>query len=111
MQRTIVMAAIFAAAFGLSQGPALAGPCSDNIAKFEQTVRQDANKPGAGPTAAQTVGAQLSHQPTPESVKQAEDKAQNMFNAVLARAKALDAAGDPACKQTLEDARLIYDLK
>ena len=98
MRRAIIAAAIAATTIGFGERAAFAGPCTDDITKFETAVRQSAKIPSAGPTTAQSVGAQLSRQPTPESVKQAEDKAQRMFEAVLARAKTLDQAGDQACK-------------
>ena len=106
--RATILAAL---SFGFSHGIAMAGPCTDDIAKFEATVRKDASNPADGPTTAQSVGAQLSHQPTPESIKQAEQRAQRGFNAVLTRAKELDQAGDSACKQALADAKLMYETK
>lgn len=111
MQRSRMVAVTVIAGLGFAGQMALAGPCSDDIAKFEQSVRQSTKTPSAGPTAPQSVDAQLRHQPTPQSVKQAEDTAQQKFEAVLARAKALDQAGDQTCKQALEDAKLVYGTK
>jgi hypothetical protein len=92
------------AALGLGISSANAGPCSGELARFEQRVRQS----GKTPTARQTVGAQLHRQPTPASVKQAERRAQSTFKATLARAKRLDAQGNRAgCKRALADAKLM----
>jgi hypothetical protein len=88
-----------------------AGPCTSQISQFEQAVRQSNNNPDAGPTATQSVGAQLSRQPTPSSMKRAEAKAQTAFDAALARAKRLDARGDRAgCLRALADAKSRYSL-
>jgi hypothetical protein len=78
---------VVAAALGLGAAPAHAGPCSSKIAQFEQAVRQSARNPNAGPMAPQSIGAQLDVQPTPASVRHAEQKAQAAFAATLARAK------------------------
>ena len=48
----------------------------------------------SGPSAPQSVGAQLHHQPTPGSVEGAEHKAREMADAALDRARKADAAGD-----------------
>src|SRR5262249_8940975 len=72
----IVMRALIAGAvLGLSFAAAHAGPCSDEIAQFEQAVRQSAGNPNAGPMAPQSIGAQLDRQPTPGSVKRAQERA------------------------------------
>jgi hypothetical protein len=86
--------------------PALAGPCSLDIAAFEQAINID---PGAGPSGAQSVGAQLHHQPTPASVSSAQRQARTGFKDALARAKRFDALGDgDKCSAALEEAKLIY---
>jgi hypothetical protein len=53
-----------------------------------------ANDPEAGPTAPQSIAAQLEHQPTPGSVKRAEEGAEPA--AGLMHAERLDARGDRA---------------
>ena len=89
-----------------------AGPCSNAIAQFEQAVRQAANNPSAGPTARQSIDAQLDHQPTPDSVARAEARAQATFDPALARAKRLDARGNRVgCIRALAAARRMYSLK
>src|SRR5690348_7136033 len=95
---------------GLSS--AQAGPCSEDIAQFEAAVRQSANNPDAGPTIGQSIGAQLGRQPTPGSVKQAQERAKAAFEANLARSKRLDARGDRAgCTKALADAKNMYQLQ
>src|SRR5215471_356646 len=102
---------VMGAAVVLIVGSAHAGPCSTEIAQFEQAVRQSANNPGAGPMAPQSIGAQIDRQPTPGSVKRAEQRAQATFNAALARAKRLDARGDRAgCMRALATAKGMYNL-
>ena len=110
MNRRIV-AAFFVSALGLNITSAHAGPCSDKIAQFKLAVRQSAGNPNAGPTDPQLIGAQLDRQPTPGSVKRAEERAQSKFAATLARAKRLDARGDRAgCTRALADAKAMYNL-
>jgi hypothetical protein len=94
----------------LGAASALAGPCTTQIAEFEQAVRQSANNPGAGPMATQSIGAQIDRQPTPGSVKRAEKHAQASFDAALARAKRLDARGNRACVRALATAKSMYNL-
>ena len=104
--------AAFVIPFLFLSSTALAGPCSNAIAQFEQAVRQSANKPDAGPTARQSIDAQLDRQPTPGSVARAEARAQTTFEAALARAKRLDARGNRAgCTQALAAAKRMYDLQ
>src|SRR5262249_46591885 len=95
-ERIAMRALIAVAVLGLSLTAAQAGPGSEKIAQFEQAVRQSAGNPNAGPMARQTIGAQLDRQPTPASVKRAQERAQSTFAANLARAKRLDAQGNRA---------------
>ena len=104
-------ATVLATALSLASGWAHAGPCTDEIARFEQEVRQAAGNPAAGPTEAQSVGAQLHRQPTPESVDQAKVRARTSFEENLMRAQRLDAEGDRAgCTDALAAARRMYVL-
>jgi hypothetical protein len=104
-------APIICAVFCLCATLAQAGPCSEGIAQFEAAVRQSAGNPNAGLMAPQSVGAQLSHQPTPESLKRAQDRLQAKFSATMARAKRLDAKGDRAgCTRALSVAKRMYIL-
>jgi hypothetical protein len=89
---------------------ALAGPCGDELTQFEQKMKRESRKPSAGPTARQTEAAQLHRQPTPESVKEGEQRAQAAFDAVLVRARAADANGDQAaCQKALGEAKDMFD--
>lgn len=100
------------AALSLGIASAHAGPCTAAIAQFEQALRKSGNEPDAGPTARQSIGAQLGHQPTPSSVKRAEERAQTNFAGALARAKRLDARGNRSgCKRALAEARRRYELQ
>jgi hypothetical protein len=109
--RVTVVIIIAGSALVLGAASAHAGPCTAAIAQFEQSVRQSAGNPNAGPMAPQSIGAQLDRQPTPGSVKRAEEGAQAMFAAALARAKRLDARRDRAgCTRALAAAKRMYNL-
>ena len=100
------------AVLSLSIASAHAGPCTSAIAQFARALRQSGNDPGAGPTARQSIGAQLGHQPTPSSVKRADERAQSTFAAALGRAKRLDARGNRSgCRRALAEARRLYELQ
>jgi hypothetical protein len=102
---------IICAMFCLNMTAAQAGPCSEDIAQFEAAIRRSAGNPNAGFTAPQSVGAQLGHQPTPESLKRAEARLQSKFSAAMARAKRYDAQGNrPGCTRELSAARQMYIL-
>lgn len=95
----------------LNISSAEAGPCSADIAQFEQAIRQSAKNPNAGLTAPQSVAAQLDRQPTPESLKRGEARLRKKFSATMARAKRLDAEGDRAgCTSALSQAKRMYIL-
>jgi hypothetical protein len=65
----------------------------------------------AGPMAPQWIGAQLDLQPTPGSVKRAEERAQAAFAATLARAKRLDRQGNRrGCMRALAAAKRMYNF-
>jgi hypothetical protein len=94
-------------ALGLGVTAAHAGPCGDEIAQLEKAVRQSESNPAAGPTASQSIGAQLRHQPTPESVRRAEVDSRAGLDTILSRAKALDAEGKTAeCMELVGTAKL-----
>jgi hypothetical protein len=111
MNRPLRLSLLAAVSLNLSALPAEAGPCSKDIASFEEAVRQSAGDPNAGPVAPESIGAQLSHQPTARSIKRAERRAQAAFDATLARAKRLDARGDRSgCTKALIEAKRMYEL-
>jgi hypothetical protein len=112
MRRRVTAAGIAGLALGFCVASAHAGPCSSEIAQFEQAVRQSGGNPNAGPMARQSIGAQLDRQPTPASMKRAEERAQATFAATLARAKRLDAKGNRAgCMRALAAAKRMYNLQ
>jgi hypothetical protein len=100
---------IIIATLGMIPRFAHAGPCSDDIAQFQQTMRQSAGNPNAGLMAPQSVHAQLDRQPTPGSLKRAEDRLHAKFSARMARAERLDKQGDRAgCMRALSAAKQMY---
>jgi hypothetical protein len=84
--------------------PADAGPCSQEIAAYEQAMRE---LPGT--TGHQSVRAQLHRQPTPESLSRSRSRAardERADRAALERARAADARGDRAtCLKALSEAQ------
>src|SRR5260370_37588045 len=92
--RPSTMAFVVSIAFGLGVTSAAASPCSDEIAKLEQGIQQDGNNPAAVPTGRQSVGAQLGHQPTPDSVSHAELASEEGSAAICNRPKTFDAEGN-----------------
>jgi hypothetical protein len=92
-----------------------AGPCTSQIAATEQEINQSAaaSPPGGAgtPSAGQTRGAQLYHQPTPGAVENAEHKANAQAEAALEQARKADASGNAdACTEALREARHLYGL-
>jgi hypothetical protein len=105
----IAMGLTIIAMLGMIPAFAHAGPCSDDIAQFEETVRQSAGNPNAGLMAPQSVDAQLGHQPTPSSLKRAKDRLHAKLSARMARAERLDKQGNrEGCMRALAAAKRIY---
>jgi hypothetical protein len=101
------VSAVVYIALGLGITSAHAGTCGDEIAQLEKAIRQSESNPAAGPTAPQSIGAQLRRQPTPESVRRAEVDSRAGLDAILSRAKALDAEGKTAqCMELVGTAKL-----
>jgi len=102
-----------AVALLLSTGPSLAGPCTkalaDAQAAYDARLDQAA---AAGPTATESTSATLHHQPTPNSVAQAEVRVGDIsparaqaFSDAMARGSAADEAGDrKTCEAALAEA-------
>jgi len=91
---------------------AQAGPCTKQIAEVERYLARIEPSPKSGPTAPQSIEAQLHHQPTPGSVQAAEAKARADADAALARARKADAEGNArACTNALEEAKMLYGLE
>jgi hypothetical protein len=98
--------------FGMSVEAAQAGPCTKQINQLEAAIRHSAMGLDAGPTAPETIGAKLGHQPTPASVEAAETRAQSRFTSLMAKANALDARSkNAACMRVLSDAKPTLDLQ
>ena len=96
-------------ALGLNGSYALAGPCTADISQLETTIQRSAGDPFAGLSARQSVNAQLSHQPTPESVHRADERLKSQFSAAVARAKRYDAQGNRSgCTRALNAAKRLY---
>lgn len=91
---------------------AQAGPCTTQIAEVERYLSRLTPGHASGPTAPQSIGAQLHHQPTPGSVQGAENKAREMAEAALERARKADADGNAdACQKALAEAKEVYGLE
>jgi hypothetical protein len=94
---------------------AQAGPCANQISQVEQAIQRAQARGGGGagePSAAQSVGAQLHHQPTPGSVQSAERMATGDGDAALERARKADAEGDAAaCSKALSEAKAVYGVE
>lgn len=87
------------------------GPCSAELAQVVRQVAQSKSNPLEGPTAPQTVRAQLHHQPTRGSVRRAERKADADFQSALAQARRANYEGDAAaCTRALDRAKDIYGI-
>jgi hypothetical protein len=109
MSRFVVLVTVALIGAGAA---AQAGPCTAEIAQLQRQIKGSARSPAAEPSARQTVGAQLHHQPTPSAVESAESKANADAAAALERARRADAAGDAeACHQAVDQARWLYGVE
>jgi hypothetical protein len=98
-----------AGALALFATPVLASACMDEIKRLEQRLADAKSNPADQPTGKQTVDAQLSYQPTPKSVEQAELKADATVRAILSRAKTFDAQSKTSeCEAAVADAKLHF---
>jgi len=78
--------------------PANAASCADMVSQAEAYLAAHPEKAGTRP---QTVGAQLQHQPTRESVSKAKMDSRDHLAASLSSAKAMQAAGNEAgCRKS-----------
>jgi hypothetical protein len=108
-----------AAALALISGPALAGPCTDEIYQADVVIgkRLDAIA-AAGRPAPESNFATMHRQPTPQSVAGAEaqvgDLSEADMNALtqdMEEARKADAANDRAgCEKALADVRRILGV-
>jgi hypothetical protein len=75
--------------------------CDEMVARLDAFLKVHKGVTGALP---QTVGAQLMHQPTRQSVAQAKQESREHVVALLARAKAQQSAGEAQkCRATLAE--------
>ncbi len=111
IQRLLVLSA---AALAVSMSAGYAGPCSQEIDRVQAQVDAKVEAAArAGPTAPESPGALLHHQPTPGSIEAAEGRLGEMSSATvaavaadMARAREADRAGDQsACEQALAEVR------
>jgi hypothetical protein len=85
---------------------AYSGPCTMQIAQLERQIRHATPSPESGPTAPQSVEGLLHHQPTPDTVQNAERKANSDAAAALDRARQADVDGSPvACAKAFDEAK------
>jgi hypothetical protein len=105
MERACLIALAF---FGFSGAAVNAGPCTSEINKIEAAV----NAPNSmyAPTARQSIGAQDSHEPTPESIARAEKRADTHYQDVLNEAKTLDAANNPKCEEVVKQVKDLVGM-
>jgi hypothetical protein len=88
-----------------------AGPCTAQIVQIEQQISADNMNIAEGPSAPQTIGAQLGRQPTPATVQSAEHEASALAQAALEHVhKANDAGNAAACRQALAKLKDLYGL-
>ena len=90
---------------------ASAGPCAWEIADFRSSLSRDKNgEPTFIGTAPQSIGAQLEHQPTRESVERAKKRAQAQILMVVTQAEAIDSEGKKSeCRNALAKAKLLLN--
>lgn len=102
---------IACAIIGLDMAWARTDECSGQIAQLEALLDQPMSKPTPKPMSPQSVDAQLHRQPTPETLRRAEQSAQSRLAAVLARAKILQAEGKTSeCIRSVGEAKLILGI-
>jgi|SRR6476646_10355956 hypothetical protein len=105
MNRCCLIALAFLAFSGAA---ASAGPCTSEIDKIEKAV--SAPNSMYGPTARQTIGAQDSREPTPESIAQAQKRADAHYQDVLNEAKTLDAANNSKCQEVVKKVKELVGM-
>jgi hypothetical protein len=82
------------------------GPCTLQIEQLERQIAHAGSGPESGPTAAQSVVGLLHHQLTPDTVQNAERKANSDAAAALDQARQADLAGSAvACLKALDEAK------
>jgi hypothetical protein len=93
-------------------GAAHSGPCTSQIEQLERQIGHASSSAKSSPTAPQSIEAQLHHQPTPETVRNAERKANADAAAVLQRARQADTDDNPAaCAKALDEAKRYWFIR
>jgi hypothetical protein len=88
-----------------------AGPCTAQIAQIQRQMNADNTSVSEGPSAPQTIGAQLGRQPTPATVQNGEHEASALAQAALDRVRKADDAGSAAaCREALAKFKNLYGL-
>jgi hypothetical protein len=92
-------------------GAAYSGPCTSQIEELERQIGHASSSAKVGPTAPQSIAAQLHYQPTPETVRDAERKANEGAAAALQRARQADTDDNPAaCAKALDEAKRRWSI-
>jgi len=95
----------------LCSGAAYSGPCTSQIEELERQIGHASSSAKVGPTAPQSIEAQLHYQPTPETVRNAERKANEGAAAALQRARQADTDDNPAaCAKALDEAKRRWSI-
>jgi hypothetical protein len=111
VRQCAAVALALSTALSLTATAAAAGPCTAKIAQLERQISVAPPGPQTGPTAPQSVAAQLHHQPTPSSVEHAAHRANAEADAALDRARKADAENNvDGCEQALREARHLYGI-
>lgn len=110
-----LLAVSASAALLCASSAAQAGPCRMMIVQFERQIAVDLPTPvvfSSYNILPQSLDAQLHHQPTLDTVVQAQHFNYKDANAQIDRAWKADSDGDvEACNQALVEARRLYDLR
>jgi hypothetical protein len=106
-----LLVAATTAALLCGSGAAHSGPCTSQIEELERQIGHASPSAKSGPTAPQSIEAQLHHQPTPETVRNAERKANADAAAALQRARQADTDDNPAvCAKALDEAKRRWSI-
>jgi hypothetical protein len=104
-----LLVATTAATLLCGSGAAHSGPCASQIEQLERRIGRASSSAKSRPTAPQSIDAQLHHQPTPETVRNAERKANADAAAALQRARQADTDDNPAaCAKALDEAKRYW---
>ena len=92
-------------------GAAHSGPCTSQIEELERQIGHASSSAKIGPSAPQSIEAQLHHQPTLETVRNAERKANADAAAALQRARQADTDDNlAACAKALGEAKHRWSI-